>query len=483
MGRMGRRSFLKGAGMAALAGSVDIRPSLSGGQAARKPNIILILGDDLGLTDVGCYGGKLIRTPNIDRLAAEGMRLTQGYSGSPVCAPSRCVLLTGYHTGHAYIRDNREIQPEGQEPIPAGTVTLPKLLKQEGYATGIVGKWGLGYPGSEGEPNRQGFDLFFGYNCQRHAHNHYPSWLWRNQEKITLEGNSDGLTGRHYALDLCEAEALGFIHKHRDTPFFLFFATTVPHLALQVPEDSLDEYKGRWPEKPYDGKNGYLPHPTPRAAYAAMITRFDRSVGRIMALLRELGIDQNTMVLFASDNGSTYNIGGFDMDFFQGTGGLRMHKGYVYEGGIRIPLVARWPGRIAAGTTSDHVCAFQDVLPTMLEAAGANRRIPAGIDGVSFWPSLSGRGTQRRHDRLYMEFADYGGQQMVRMGNWKGVRQNLTRNPAAPLELYDLAADRKEKNDVAAAHPDIVKRIAEVMKAERRPSKVFPFPALDKQPG
>jgi arylsulfatase len=242
----------------------------------------------------------------------------------------------------------------------------------------------------------------------------------------------------------------------------------------------LAEYKGLWEEKPYDGKNGYLPQATPRAAYAAMVTRFDRSVGRIMALLKELGIDGNTLVLFASDNGATYNIGGFDMNFFQGTGGLRMHKGYLYEGGIRIPLVARWPGRIAAGANSDHVCAFQDMLPTVLEAAGAGRRIPTGIDGISFWPALSGRGTQRRHDHLYMEFPAYGGQQMVRIGNWKGVRQNLAKNPAAAIELYDLAADRAEKNDVAAAHPDIVKKIAELMKSSRRPSKAFPFPALDR---
>jgi len=487
MSPMKRRQFLTAAGAAGAAactgsiiGSAPGASWLNSGAQTRKPNIILILGDDLGLTDVGCYGGKLIRTPNIDRLAAEGTRFTQSYSGSPVCAPSRCVLLTRMHTGHSYIRDNREIQPEGQEPIPADTVTLSKLLKQEGYATAVVGKWGLGYPGSPGEPNRQGFDLFFGYNCQRHAHNYYPAWLYRNHEKITLEGNNDGLTGRQYAPDLFESEAMNFIRAHKDDPFFLFFATTVPHLALQVPDDSLAEYKGRWEEKPYDGKNGYLPQSTPRAAYAAMVTRFDRSVGRMMALLKELGIENDTLVLFSSDNGSTYNIGGFDMDFFQGTGGLRMHKGYVYEGGIRIPLIGRWPGRIATGRTSDHVCAFQDLMPTFLDAVGAAGRIPGAIDGISFWPALSGRGSQRRHEFLYMEFAAYGGQQMVRMGDWKGVRQNLTKNPGALIELYDLGKDRAEKNDLAASHPDIVRRIAEIMRAEHRPSTGFPFPALDK---
>jgi arylsulfatase A len=486
MGGIKRRRFLQqagAAGAAALTGGLSLSPAgctQSGFQGeSGKPNIILIVGDDLGLTDVGCYGGRKIRTPNIDKLAAEGMRFTQSYSGSPVCAPSRCVLMTGLHTGHAYIRDNREIKPEGQEPLPADTITLPKLLKAEGYVTGTMGKWGLGFPGSTGEPNRQGFDLFFGYNCQRLAHNYYPSYLWRNDQKITLEGNNDGLTGRQYAPDLFESEALSFIRSNRNNPFFLFFATTVPHLALQVPEDSLAEYKGVWEETPYDGKNGYLPQAAPRAAYAAMVTRFDRSVGRIMALLRELSLEDDTLVLFSSDNGSTYNIGGFDMDFFQGTGGLRMHKGYVYEGGIRIPLIGRWPGRIAAGTTSNHVCAFQDILPTCMEVAGAAGRIPAGIDGISYQPTLTGRNSQRRHDFLYMEFPAYGGQQMVRMGNWKGVRQNLVKNPAAPIELYDLGSDPAEKNDVAAAHPGIVENIAGIMKKEHRPSQAFPFAALD----
>jgi arylsulfatase A-like enzyme len=476
-----RRDFLKaslscGAGAAAFA--------LAGGPfgcaGRRKPHIVLILADDLGYSQLGCYGETRIRTPHIDRLAAEGTRFTQAYSGSPVCAPSRCVLLTGLHTGHARVRDNREIQPEGQEPLPAGTPTLARLLKAEGYATGLVGKWGLGYPGSPGEPLAQGFDFFFGYNCQRKAHNHYPPELWRNRERIRLEGNDGGLTGRQYAPDLFEKEALDFITSNRRRPFFLFFATTVPHLALQVPEDSLAEYAGLWPETPYDGGKGYQPHPAPRAAYAAMVTRLDRSVGRIMARLAELGLDKDTFVLFASDNGATYDVGGYDMEFFRGTGPFRSHKGYVYEGGIRVPLIVRRPGAIPAGRASDAVVAFQDLLPTLLGAAGAGSRVPAGVDGASRLGLFEGRTVSPAEPRLYMEFPDYGGQQMARAGKWKAVRQNLLKDPGAPVELYDLDADPGETTDVAAANPGVVAALRNIMAREHRSSAEFPFPALDR---
>ena len=475
-----RRVFLEkalraGSGLAAL--------SLAGGPSGcagrRKPNVVLILADDLGYSQLGCYGETKIRTPHIDRLAAEGTRFTQAYSGSPVCAPSRCVLLTGLHTGHAHIRDNLEIQPEGQTPLPAGTPTLPRLLRAEGYATGLVGKWGLGFPGSPGEPLAQGFDVFFGFNCQRKAHNHYPPELWRNAERIRLDGNDGGPTGRQYAPDLFEKEALDFIAANRKRPFFLFFATTVPHLALQVPRDSLDEYGGAWPETPYDGRKGYQPHPTPRAAYAAMVTRFDRSVGRIMALIGKLGLDRDTLVLFASDNGATYDVGGYDRDFFRGAGGLRSHKGFVYEGGIRVPFIARRPGAVPAGRASDAVVAFQDLLPTLLDAAGAGARVPAGIDGVSRLSLFEGRHASAQEARLYMEFPAYGGQQMARRGRWKGVRQNLTKDPDAPIELYDLERDPGETMDVAASHPETVAELKAVMAREHQPSKEFPFPALD----
>jgi arylsulfatase len=480
MKRTSRRDFLKSAGAIGISLLPAGRWAMSALPLARKPNIVFILGDDLGYAELGCYGQEKIKTPNIDRLAGEGIRFTQNYSGSPVCAPSRCVLLTGLHSGHAFIRDNHEIKPEGQLPLPAGTVTLAKLLKEEGYATAAVGKWGLGYPGSEGVPDKQGFDLFFGYNCQRQAHNYYPKYLWKNDRKIELEGNDAGLTGKQYAPDLFEAEALDFIRSHQDGPFFLHFVTTVPHLALQVPEDSLEEYKGKWDDPPYDGKNGYLPQKHPRAAYAAMVTRMDRSVGRIMALLNQLGLDRDTIVMVSSDNGSTYKIGGYDPDFFKGTGPFRSNKGSLYEGGIRVPLIVRWTGRIKPGRTTDHIAALQDVLPTLLEAAGAVRRIPAGIDGLSYLPTLLGTGRQPEHEYLYMEFPAYGGQQMVRFSNWKGVGQGLLQNPDAPIELYDLAGDVGEKIDLAPKNPELVEGIRRIMKSARHPSKEFPFPALDK---
>jgi arylsulfatase len=446
--------------------------------ASGPPNIVLFLADDLGYGELGCYGQKKIQTPNIDRLAAEGMRFTQCYSGSPVCAPSRCVLLTGLHSGHAHIRTNREVRPEGQLPIPSQTVTVAELLRAEGYATAAMGKWGLGSPGSPGDPNNQGFDLFYGYNCQRHAHNFYPRYLWRNDERVDLPGNDRGATGTHYSADLMEQQALQFVRDHQQQPFFLYYPTPVPHLALQVPDDSLQAYLGKWDDPPYDGSNAYLAHEHPRAAYAAMVTRMDRTVGRIRNLLEELGLAENTIFLFSSDNGATY-LGGYDRDFFEGNGPLRSHKGYVYEGGIRVPLIANWPGHIGRGVVSEHICAFQDFLPTLMQVVGAQDRTPANIDGISFWPAIQQKGQQKAHAYLYMEFPSYGGQQMVRLGDWKAVRQNLMADPAAPVELYNLAEDLAEQNDVSAKHPGIVAQVLEIMKTAHTPSAEFPFPALD----
>jgi arylsulfatase A len=484
--RMKRRNFLKKTGFgigAGLIGSQFINLSGCSG-TKRNPNIILILADDLGYNELGCYGQKKIKTPNIDRLAEQGMRFTQFYSGSPVCAPSRSVLMTGKHTGHTFIRDNKEIGTwesfNGQLPLPDNSTTVAELLKSRGYTTAAIGKWGLGYPGSSGDPNKQGFDLFFGYNCQRHAHNYYPEFLWKNDSKIDLEGNTRGLTGKYYAPDLMEEEALNFISENQQQQFFLYFATTIPHLALQVPDDSLQEYIGVWDDPPYDGSRGYLPHPHPRAAYAAMVTRMDRTVGRIVARINELKLAEDTLIIFASDNGASYT-GGYDREFFEGNGVLRSHKGYVYEGGIRIPMIAYWRDTIHPGQVSDHVGAFQDFLPTFMELTGGSELIPAKIDGVSLAPIFTKNGKQKEHDYLYMEFSAYGGQQMVLKGEWKGIRQNLMKQPDAPIELYNLKTDIREQNNVAADNPEIVSEIWSIMKKARIKSEEFPFPALDDQ--
>jgi arylsulfatase A len=444
---------------------------------AKKPNIIFILADDLGYAELGCYGQQKIRTPHLDKMAAQGLRFTQHYSGNAVCAPSRCVLMTGLHSGHAYIRTNKETKPDGQQPIPADTVTIARLLRGAGYATGMIGKWGLGMHDSTGAPHKHGFEHFFGYYCQRHAHNHYPTFLWRNAEKAPLEGNPGGATGKQHAHDLFEQEALDFIRKHKGQPFFLYLPFTIPHVALQVPEDSLAEYKGQWQDPPYKGGKGYQPHPHPRAAYAAMVTRMDRTVGRILALLGELGLDEDTIVLFSSDNGPTHDgAGGSDSVFFRSAGLLRGFKGSLFEGGVRVPMIVRWPGKTQPGRTSDHISGFQDVLPTLCEIAGA--KTPANLDGISFLPTIVGTGEQRKHEFLYWEFPSYGGQQAVRLGDWKAIRQNLLKGDSK-MQLFNLAKDIGETTDVAAQHPDIVERMRSIMREQHRPSKVFPFKALD----
>ena len=454
---------------ALLAATGSSAPALEPSEAGRpaRPNIVFILADDLGYGDVGCYGQTKIKTPSIDKLAAEGMKLLQHCSGSPVCAPSRCTLLTGKHTGHAYIRDNGELETEGQRPLPPGTQTIGTLLRKAGYATAAAGKWGLGGPGSTGEPSLQGFDHFYGYLCQRHAHTYYPDYLWRDGKKEILEGNKDGKQGQ-YSHDLIAEEALKFIKEHKDRPFFLYVPFTIPHVSLQVPEDSVAEYREKWPETPFKG-NHYAAHPTPRAAYAAMITRMDRDVGRILSLLKDLGLDESTIVFFTSDNGPTY-AGGADATFFQSAGPLRGLKGSVHEGGIHVPFIARWPGRIPAGSTTSHVSAFWDVLPTLCEIAGAQILEP--IDGISFLPTLLGKGGQKEHAHLYWEYPSAGGLQAVRMGNWKGVRLNVKKKADGPIQLYDLAGDPGETLDVAAAHPEVVEQMRKIM-AERTPS-VFP---------
>lgn len=451
----------------------------SGRAPERPPNIILIVADDLGPFDLGCTGQKRIKTPHVDRLAREGMRFTQFYCGAPVCAPSRCVLMTGKHLAHATVRTNYAVKPGkwdeygGQLPIPAGSVTLANLLKGAGYATGAFGKWGLGGVGSTGDPLNQGFDRFFGYNCQGHAHNFYPRYLVDNDAQFMLEGNDRGLTGKHYAPQVIADQLLKFIRAKKDRPFFVYYPTIIPHLALQVPEEDLAAYKGKWPETPYTG-NRYLPHPTPRACYAAMISFMDRQVGRILALLESLGLADDTVVLFSSDNGVTSLKAQVDYDFFGSKGPFRGVKGSVYEGGIRVPLVVRWPGKVRPGAGSDHVSAFYDFMPTFCDIAGIDT--PKGTDGVSFLPTLLGQSKrQKDHEFLIWEFHGYGGQQAVRMGDWKAVRVNCFRKPDGPVELYNLAEDIGESKNLAEDRPELVKRLAGIMESEHAPSEIFDF--------
>jgi arylsulfatase A len=445
---------------------------------AAPPNVVLIVADDLGWAELGCYGQTHIRTPHLDRMAKDGMKFTRFYSGQAVCAPSRCALMTGKHMGHAAVRDNREAanKAEGQHPLPADEITVATLLKKKGYATAAMGKWGLGMFGTSGDPLKHGFDLFYGYNCQRHAHTHYPTYLYRNAERFALKGN-DGATGDSYTQDLFETEALAFLAANKDRPFFLFLPFVVPHMAVQVPDDSLKEYQGKLGDDPaYDGKKGYRVHPAPHAAYAAMVTRMDRSVGRILDKLKELKLDENTLVLFTSDNGPTHNVGGADSTFFKSAGELRGLKGSLYEGGIRVPVLAYWPGKIIAGATCDTPFAFWDFLPTLCELTGAE--IPKGIDGISFLPTLLGKGGQTAHNFLYWEFPGYGGQQAVREGDWKAVRQKLGQKKIV-TELYDLKADPNETTDVAAKHPDVVKKLEQRMAEQHTPNKDFPLQAID----
>lgn len=448
---------------------------ISSGAEPSRTNVILVMADDLGWKELGCYGQEKIRTPHIDRMASEGIRFTQFYTGAPVCAPARCNLMTGKHAGHAYIRNNGEIKANqrqlkgatifgGQTPLVAGEITIAELFKSQGYSTGCFGKWGLGAAGTEGDPLKQGFDTFYGYNCQRHAHNLYPKYLDRDGKPEFLDGNSRGLTGQHYAPQLIADEMLKFVEQNHDKPFFVYYPTVIPHLPLQAPQDAIDAYRGRWEDNPYKGKS-YLPHPTPRACYAAMITFMDDQMGRLFAMLEKKGIDGNTLVIFTSDNGTSFLSPQADYEFFDSVGELRGFKGSVYEGGIREPFVARWPGRIPAGRVSGHVGAHYDVLATLAEIVGAE--VPAESDGISLLPELLGKSGQRKHDFLVWDFAGYGGQIAVRMGDWKGVKQKVKENPDAALELYNLNDDPFEQSNVAGRHSGIVEQIEAIIARER----------------
>jgi arylsulfatase A-like enzyme len=482
--------------------------------ADSRPNIVFVIADDLGYGDIGAFGQTKIRTPNIDQFAKEGMRLIRCYAGNAVCAPSRCVLMTGMHPGHAQVRNNREVQPEGQHPLLAGTATLPRLLQQLGYVTGGFGKWGLGGPESDGRPLKQGIDRWFGYNCQRVAHNHYPTYLWDNEQRLPLKNpefsahqkfpegadpndpkSYAGYTGQEYGMDVITAQAVKFIKDNKDRPFFCYFPSIIPHLALQVPADSLAEYEGAFADQPFTSGN-YLPHRTPRAAYAAMVTRLDKHVGQLRQAVRECGLDDRTIYIFTSDNGPLWgNYGGTDSDFFNSASGLRGRKGSLYEGGVREPTIVCWHGHIAPGTASDRVCGFEDWLPTLLELAGRKDTTPKTIDGISFAPTLLGQ-SQPPRPFLYREFAPGGGQQSIYVGDWKGIRQGMlpaaakgkggkggkgkaAGQPNRHIELYNLKTDPNETTDVSAQHPEIIAQMEKLLREQHTPNPEFPFAAID----
>lgn len=433
-------------------------------------NVIYILADDLGYGDLSCYGQQKFQTPNIDRMASEGMLFTQHYAGCTVSAPSRASLMTGLHTGHTQIRGNREVKPEGQEPMAEGTFTLGKLMQEAGYTTGIFGKWGLGNPGSVSVPDAMGFDEFYGYNCQRLAHSYYPLHLWHNNEKVLFPEN-DNQERAAYSQDIIHEQALQFIKNNKDRPFFAMLTYTLPHAELQVPNDSIYQlFENSFEETPYDGSRGYTAVEKPRATFAAMVARLDKYVGDLLAELKELGLDENTIVFFTSDNGP-HREGGADPDFFESYGPLRGTKRDLYEGGIRVPFIAWNPQKIKVGTKSEHISAFWDMMPTLSELTGVD--IPVETDGISLLPTLFSARGQKEHNYLYWEFHEMGGRQALRSGNWKLIRQPIVGETA--LELYDLSSDLHEDNNIAVQYPDKVKELETLMNKSRTESPLFNF--------
>lgn len=479
-------------------------------QLPLKPNVILILADDLGFGEVGYQGQKKIKTPNIDALSKTAMIFTNHYSGAPVCAPARCVLLTGKHMGHSYIRGNDAMKErgdvwdyakasadpnlEGQRNIPVETETMSKMLQKAGYKTGLVGKWGLGAPLTEGIPNNLGFDYFYGYNCQRQAHNLYPTHLWENKEKVILDNdlvipgtkmdsganpNDPASYAKYeqtdYAPDLMHEKAINFIQENKDEPFFLYYASPLPHVPLQIPAQDRAAYIEEFgKEEPYNGNQGYFPNQYPHATYAAMITKLDQQIGEIRALVKELGLEENTLIIVTSDNGPTYN-GGVDSNFFESSApfsdGFGRTKGFVYEAGIRVPMLVSWPGKIKQ-STSEHISVFYDIFPTLADLV--DMPISDDLDGKSFLPELLGK-KQEKHEYLYWEFPETGGQQAVRMGNWKAVRQNIVKENNLDIELYDLSKDILEENNIALEHPDLIKKFEEIMAKEHEVPVVSTF--------
>ena len=478
-----------------------MRPILAALLACSLPasalNVVFILADDLGHGEVGCFGQEKIHTPNIDRLAKEGTKLTRHYSGAPVCAPARCTLMTGKHLGHAEIRGNRQASvsfpqfKEGQHPISADIATLPAAFHNAGYATAAIGKWGLGPVGSTGDPNKHGFDLFFGYNCQAVAHSYYPRFLWRNDQQVEInptpipaqakqaegEVKAEKWIGKTYAPDLMVKETQQFIASNKSKPFFLYLAFIEPHVAIHPPLDRIDEYPKDWDTKPYRGEGGYLPHPRPRAAYATMISDLDRHVGSVREALEKAGVLDETLIVFTSDNGATHDAGGADTQFFKSVGELNGRKGSVYEGGLRVPTIVRLPGKVKAGAENATPGFFPDWFPTLCAATGM--KAPEGLDGINLWPALTSDAKVERAKPMLWVFPEYTGQVAVRLGDFKVMRRNLNAKKPGPWQVFDLAKDPNETTNVSAAHPELITQAVEVLKREASPNEIFPVKIPD----
>ena len=480
-----------------------------------KPNIIYILADDLGYGDLGAYGQKKIETPNIDGLAKEGLLFTQHYSGAPVCAPARSVLLTGKHLGRSYIRGNDEWSTrgekgdvwsykkmikdstlEGQRPFPKNTTTIASILKQTGYKTGMFGKWGLGAPHTESIPTKMGFDYFFGYNCQRQAHTYNPVHLYENEKRYYLTANDtispntrlynnedpydlksyEKYNQPIYAPEISFKKMIDFVDSTSNDPFFLYWASPIPHAPLQAPENWVNYYVEKFgDEEPYTGNKSYFPNRYPRATYAAMISYLDENVGKLIKHLKETGKYNNTIIIFTSDNGPTYN-GGTDSPWFDSAGPFASEygrgKGFLYEGGIRVPMIASWPGKIKAGTTTNHISAFWDVMPTLCDIASTTA--PTDTDGISFLNTLVNNNEQKKHDFLYWEFPEYNGQVAVRMGKWKILWKNIKKGNKE-IELYNLEEDLTETTNIADVHPEIIEKLFEIIKTEHSTPEIEKF--------
>lgn len=483
-----------------------------------KPNIIYILADDLGYAEVGVYGQEKIETPNIDALAKSGMLFTQHYTSAPVCAPARHMLLTGKHAGHAYIRSNSEWKErgevwnhramakdstlEGQGPMPESTITLAHRLREVGYTTGMVGKWGLGAPHTHSIPNNMGFDFFYGFNCQRQAHTYYPLHLYKNKIREHLANDTivpgtklaegtdpndaksySDFTQTDYAPELMFREITNFVTTNKQRPFFLYWATPIPHVALQAPERWVEYYIEKLgDEQPYLGERGYFPHKNPRAAYAAMVSYLDENIGKLVKQLKDEGLYDNTLIVFTSDNGPSFN-GGTDSEFFESAkpfdGKYGKGKGFLYEGGIRVPMIASWPGHVRPNTKSNHISAHYDMLATLADVAGYIK--PEDTDGISLLPTLLSEENQEEHEFLYWEFPSYGGQVAFRMGDWKLVRQNLMNDEEPTLELYNLKDDPTETKNVAELHPEIIAKAAIIFDRERETPELenFKMPEIE----